>query len=246
MNDYNKLDNYIKNLRLPALLLFIITILDLNDNITKLFIKFYLKNHYNLIKDKKKIFINKNKTYEVLNDFDNISKNQIIILRKFKKIKSKFTNKFFWKKDLKKQLEYLEKLFKMFLALCDCSNTSMILFHKLETLPYYNDKIITYHSNLIYTRLSKIYNLLGYKFFKNHKISIITELEFCNLDFNNKIIFFRHIYSKINLLLKKYIYLFKMYIINQKQLLSICNNYEELDISLNNFDSEIEYNDIIY
>ncbi len=41
MNDYNKLDNYIKNLRLPALLLFIITILDLNDKITKLFIKNY-------------------------------------------------------------------------------------------------------------------------------------------------------------------------------------------------------------
>ena len=219
--------------------------MDLKNNIKKLFIKNYLKNHYNLIKDKKKIFINKNKTYEVLNDFDNISKNKKIILRKFKKIKSKFTNKFFWKKDLEKQLEYLENKFKMFLALCDCSNTSMILFHKLETLPQYNNKIVIYHSNLIYTRLSKIYSLLGYNFFKNHKISILTELEFCNLNFNNKIIFFRHIYGKINILLKKYIYLFKIYIINKKQLLSICNNYKELDISLNNFDSEMEYNDII-
>ena len=46
---------------------------------------------------------------------------------------------------------------------------------KLESLPN-NEKIIIYHSNLIYNRLREIYKLLGFEFFRNHKISLITEL----------------------------------------------------------------------
>ena len=37
------LENDIKNLNFPLLLIFIITILDLNDNITQIFIKIYIK-----------------------------------------------------------------------------------------------------------------------------------------------------------------------------------------------------------
>lgn len=237
------LENDIKNINFPLLLIFIITILDINDNITKIFIKIYLKYHHNLIKDKKKIFINKIKTYEILNDFENICKKQSNLLKKIKKIKKKYTNKFFWKKDIEEQANYLEKLFNSFLSLFDCSKSPIILFHKLETLVNSKEKNIIYHSNLIYDRLIKIYQLLGFKFFKNHKISIITELEFCDLDFNGKINFFKHIFSKINYFLKKYMNIFYLYNLNQKELIAICN-INEIKISIDSFDSELDYNTI--
>ena len=243
------MNEIIKYTKYPILLLYIM-LNKYNDEDCSNLIRIFLKYHsnffikYNILKFKK-LLKNKKQTKLILKKYYFLVRKQINILNKIKKIKNKFTNKFFWIKNIDKQIEYLENLNLRFLAIFECSKSNIFFHNKLILIKREND--IKFFNNIINEKLTSTYKLFGYNFFKNNKILLITQADFENLTFENKVQFTKYIFSKIYLILQHYLYLFKIYKLNQKELeILMDDSIIPFNIILENFDSEIEYNDIIY
>lgn len=239
------MDKIIKNTNKPLLLLYLLILQNKDEkccNILRIFMNYHSNIFLNYNIFRLHIFDKKENSKKLLIEYYNSIKSQISILNKIKKFKTKFTNKFFWRYNLEEQICYLKKLNTKFLAIFEC-NKNIYPFHiKLELIT--NLKDINYFTNVIYERLTEVYKLFGFKFFKNNNLLLINELEFFDLGYVNKVNYLSYIYLKITCYLNKYIYLFELYFLNKKKI-EIMINYKikPLEVIVETFDSEIEYND---
>lgn len=239
--------NINENSKNPLLLFYLICDKYDDENLHKILSKYlyyyynYLLN-YNLLKIKS--LENKKKSKKILIEFKNLYNSQIVILKSLKKIRTKFNKFNFWKKTLDNQIKYLEKLNDMFLSIFECSKSTINFYNKLTYIQTDND--IRYFSNVIYNRLSDTYKLFGYHFFKNNKILLINQIEFEDMSFKSKIKYTKYIFLKISLVINEYLYLFRLYKLNQNDIKNIIEpEYLDMEIEETNFDSEIDYNDIL-
>ena len=132
----------------------------------------------------------------------------------------------------------------MFLSIFECSKSTINFYNKLTYIQTDND--IRYFSDVIYNRLIDTYKLFGHSFFKNNKILLITQIQFDDMSFKSKIKYTKYIFLKISLIINEYLYIFKLYKLNQNDIKNIIDpEYLDMEIEETNFDSEIDYNEII-
>tara|TARA_Y100000389_G_C17363642_1_gene465081 strand:+ start:190 stop:933 length:744 start_codon:yes stop_codon:yes gene_type:complete len=243
---YN-MEDIIKNTKFPVLLLYVLLLKNDDEeccNILKYFLKYHLEIYLKLNMSKLiKLLKEKDSSIKLLKNFNKLLINQINLLNKIKKIKNKFNKNRFWYKNVNKQIEYLVDLDNKFKSIFECNKNLNFFHYRLEYIKKETD--IMFFTNELYFRLSKVYKLFGYSFFKNHKILITTELDFFDLDYVNKVNYVSYIFFKIEYYLSRYIYLFKLYKYNQHDIELFLSDVKPLDIIPDNFDSEIDYQEII-
>lgn len=237
------MDENIKNTNKPLLLLYLLIEKNKDTdccNIIRIFMTYHssIFLNYNILK--MNVLSNKNKSKELIKNYYLLVRNQINLLNKLKKVKTKFNKKNFWNKDLNYIANYLKNLNCKFLSIFECNKSLHPFYLKLDLI--YNESNIIFFTNIIYERLKDIYNLFGYKFFKNHNLVLINELEFVNLEYINKINYLSYIFLKISNYLNKYIYIVDLYVINKEKLNILLDyNIIPMEISIETFDSEEEY-----
>lgn len=250
MLDYTEIEELIKSSKNPLILLIIIITNkeQLLDCELALIIRLFMKNHFTIFikitKEQMSSFINKLENYIetqniILDFFVNLEK-QVNLMRKIKKF-SLCMNPYYQKQKIIKQLEILEKKYMLFKATNDCSIGFLSFHEKIKTLD--NDKY-NVNTNEMLDRLTYIYKLFGYNFFKCNNISMISYYDFEDFNINKRVRYVEYIFNKVNYIITDIINNIKLYDCIRNNMLSIINP-KFISINIDNLNSEIDYNDII-
>ena len=248
--DWDKIDIQMKNAKQP--LVFIYSLIKkkelCSDDDMALLLRYFLKYHsnialkYNLL-ILQDLLVDYPISLNILRDFYNIVRKQLNLLEIFKKIKTKYTNKFFWNKNNKKQNIFLKNLYHKYLAIFDCAKGPISFHLKLKALNIINSKIINIHINEIICRLRSTYELFNFKFFQSNKILLVTMCEFDNMTFKNKINYVEYIFLKVNKILINYVNYFQLYETLRMELENLLSP-KPIKFEIDIVKSEIEIDDI--
>lgn len=249
MNEINwhEIENDIKNSKnqLAFFLLFIKNKNTFKDDDIALIIRLFLKYHFD-------VFLHYNFLHftqllddyylsiNVLKDFYNLIKKQENLLNLIKLIKSSFTKRIFWNKNMEDQINYLVNLKLRFLSIFDCSIGNISLPLKLRSIENPSDEIKNIHTNEIIKRLLLIYKIFGYNFFASNNIILVTINDIFDMTFKNRINYFDYIFNKINKILTNYINILSLYNLNLIELKCLLNPIP-LNFEIESLDSDIDF-----
>ena len=246
--NWNDLEKSIEETKTPLALLYIFVI---NKNLCEddelvLILQFFFKYHLNLFFDynilKIETLLNDyHLSINILNDFYYLIEKRNNILNKFIFIKKSFEKKWFWKKKICDQIEYLFRLQNRFLSIFDCSIGNISFQLKLRALYTTNIKksIIDSHTDEIINRLRLVYKLFGQKFFYSNNILLVTPTDIYDMTFINRINYFEYIFKKVCNILNEYINIFTLYKSILSELDSL-RNPVPINFELDTIDSEFD------
>lgn len=244
------LEDYIKNLKYPLIAFYNIIMNDKIDDVnTNIFVKCFFNYHMKLCIEHNLLYLKnelKPLTYNTIYDIYIIISRQQSIVPFLTKFKESYTNMYFWKLDIDKQIEYLKNIHLKFLSYFDASK-SMLYYHiKLKQMVDIDKPVNGYHVEDMVDRLKKTYSLFKHSFFEKNEIIIVSLYEFVELSLKNMIKYIEYIFNKINMIIKQNITYFELYNNYRHQLLSILSNDNMIEIIEHHseIDSDIDINDM--
>jgi hypothetical protein len=242
------MDIKIKETKQPLLLIYNILI---NKSIqddeklvaTKCFLQYHIliaiKYNLLLVTDLKKYI----KTYSFIEDVYLILSKQLQILPHLIKLKKGFNDKSyksFWDLEIESLILYFKNLHNKFLYLFDGSKGFLYLHLKLKGMKEGNN----YHYEQLLERLKKTFDLFKKPFFDEYKIVLLSYYQFIELKFENMIKYTEYIFNKINNILINNIQYLVLYENYRTQLYNLLYNNSDININVNNVDSDIDTDDI--
>ncbi len=243
------MDIKFKETKQPLLLIYYI----LKNNLIKdddkiIATKFFLQYHilialkYNLLLiDELK---NNKKTYLFIEDVYIILSKQLQILPYIIKLKKAFNDKSyksFWDLEIDSLILYFKNIHNKFLYLFDGSKGFMYLHLKLKGMKVGNN----YHYDELIDRLKKTFDLFKKPFFDEYNIVLLSYYQFIELKFENMIKYTEYIFNKINNILLNNINYLILYDNYRLQLYNLLYTNSDINININNVDSDIDNDDII-
>jgi hypothetical protein len=241
------MNTIIRETQYPLLLIFnILNNNNIKDEKKYLTIKIFLQYHIIIAVEYDLLEINNLEenaplTYNLISDVYHIISKQLNILSHIILFKKAYINIKFWKLEIEQMIIYLNKLHNTFLSLFDGSK-GMFLFHlRLKGMKEGN----SYHLDEMHDRLKKTYDIFKLNFFNQYKIILLNNYQYIDLSFENKIKYTEYIFNKINNILLHIINYLKLYNNYRLQLYNLLYNETNIDININNVDSDIDNDDII-
>jgi hypothetical protein len=243
------MDIKIKETKQPLLLIYnILKNKSIADDDKKIATKCFLQYHmliaikYNLLlvedlEDNKK-------TYSFIEDVYLVLSKQLQILPFITKLKKAYNNKSykcFWDLEIDSLILYFKNLHNKFLYLFDGSKGYLYLHLKLKGMKEGNHD----HYEQLLDRLKKTFNLFKKPFFDEYKIMLLSYYQFIELKFENMIKYTEYIFNKINNILLNSINYLVLYDNYRTQLYNLLYNNSDINININNVDSDIDTDDII-
>jgi hypothetical protein len=243
------MDTLIKDTNQPLLLIYNIlknTSIADDDKLiaTKIFFQYHIliAVKYNLLLvDNLK---NYKKTYLFIEDVYHILSKQLNILPHLIKLNKSYKDnnyKSFWDLEIESLILYFKNLHTKFLCLFDGSKGFLFLHLKLKGMKEGNH----YHYEQLLERLKKTFDLFKKPFFDEYKIVLLTFYQFIELKFENMIKYTEYIFNKINSILVNNINYLVLYDNYRMQLYNLLYNNSDINININNVDSDIDTDDII-
>ena len=243
------MDSLIKDTHQPLLLIYNIlkntSIADDEKLIaTKIFFQYHIliAVKYNLLLvDNLK---NYKKTYSFIEDVYHILSKQLNILPHLIKLNKSYKDnnyKCFWDLEIESLILYFKNLHTKFLCLFDGSKGFLFLHLKLKGMKEGNHN----HYEQLLERLKKTFDLFKKPFFDEYKIVLLTFYQFIELKFENMIKYTEYIFNKINSILVNNINYLVLYDNYRLQLYNLLYNNSDINININNVDSDIDTDDII-
>jgi hypothetical protein len=243
----NKIEDIIKDTKYPLLLIYkIINNNNISDNNKFLIIKFLFKHHimvaieHNLL-EIDKLEKNAPLTFHLIKDIYYIISKQLNIISHIVKFK-KCYNRQFWKLDINKIIDYLKKLHNSFLCLYDGSKGAFYFHIRLKGMKNANN----YPLEEMNDRLIKTYDMFKLNFFNEYKILLLSNYQFIDLTFENKIKYVEYIFTKINNILINIINYLILYDNYRLQLYNILYNQSNINIDVEDVNSDIEQDDLSF
>ena len=241
----NEIDEIIKNTKYP--LLMISNILN-NNNISDknkfIVIKSFFKYHILLGIECNLLDINNLSplVYNFIGDIYYIISKQLSILPNIVKFQKAYRNNIFWKLDILKMIEYLNNMHTLFLGLFDGSKGSLYFHIKLKGVvsPLGHN----YHIEEMLSRLKKTHSMFKMSFFSEYKIILLSYYQFMDLTFENMIKYTEYIFTKINNIINHTINYFILYNNYRQQLHNILYTESNIDIDINDVNSDIDLDDL--
>ena len=243
----NKIEDIIKDNRYPLLLIYqIINNNTISDNNKCLIIKFFFKHHIMVAIEHNLLEIYKLEelaplTFHLIKDIYYIISKQLNIISHIVKFKKAY-NRTFWKLDINKIIEYLKKLHNSFLCLYDGSRGSFYFHIRLKGMTNAN----SYHLEEMNDRLVKTFYMFKLNFFNEYKILLLSNYQFTDLKFENKIKYIEYIFTKINNILINIINYLTLYENYRLQLYNILYNQSNINIDVEDVNSDIEQDDLSF
>ncbi len=238
----------IKNTKQPLLLIYNIlkneSIEDEHKLIaTKIFFQYHIliAIEYNLLLIEN--LENYKKTYLFIEDVYLILSKQLNILPYLIRLKRAYNDKSykcFWDLEIESLILYFKNLYTKFLCLFDGSKGFLYLHLKLKGMKEGNH----YHHEQLLERLKKTFDLFKKPFFDEYKIVLLSYYQFIELKFENMIKYTEYIFNKINNILVNNINYLVLYDNYRTQLYNLLYNYSDININVNNVDSDIDTDDI--
>lgn len=153
-----------------------------------------------------------------------------------------YSQSYFWKLDIVKQIEYLKNINLIFMSLFDGSKTQLYFHVKLKMIELPN----IYHIDEMINRLSKTFNLFKSTFFEKNNILLLSSHQFIELSFPNMIKYTEYIFIKINSIMRQYIAYFELYENYRQHICNIVNPMPYVDINIVDVLSDMDPDDIIF
>lgn len=225
-----------------------------NDEDFSFILRYFLKYNYELaIKYKLLNFTvllddDKINSKRILRDFYTLIKKKVVICILLKKWKDSYNKNGFWNLSTDEQIEELINLKAIFLANFDVTKSNHLIHYKISNIIKSNKNINLckeQHINILKQRLRNIFLTFGRKFFKNYNILALTNSEFTDFKFKEKIKYCDYIFNKINKIIFKIINYFVIINSIQNQLENILNPDPVL-IDNDEKDSETKLEDILF
>ncbi len=244
MNEDN-IDNIIKNTKYPLLLLYsILNNNNISDNYKYIVVKYFYRYHIMVGLEHNLLAItnldNYPLTFNLISDIYYIISKQLLILTHLNKFYKAYKNNIFWKLNIIDMISYLKKIHTTFLALFDGSKGSFYFHLKIKGMKDGNN----YHLEEILLRLKKTYNIFKQSFFNEYNILLITYSQFEDLTFENMVKYVEYIFTKVNNVLIQNINYLVLYENYRVQLYNILYNKSNIDIDINDVNSDIEQDDL--
>lgn len=199
-------DEKIKNLKYPFVFIynFFNSINKLDDSNASIMLRYIIKNNSDIF-IKSPFFLllvklEKNKYHEtcnVLYNFYDLNKRRTKKIDLLKKWYAIYKNKIFWKKNVDEQIVFLYNLKLRIQGTFDCSRGGTPFGFKIAPIlksNINNSRDLTIDSAL--ERLKIVYSLLGFAFFKESGVPIITAEDFCNLNDETMVQYTNIVYQK--------------------------------------------------
>ncbi len=240
------MDILIKDTKQPLVLIYNIltnkSILDDDKlNATKIFFQYHIEVSikYNLLLVDN--LDNYKNTYSFIEDVYLILSKQLSILPHLIKLKKSYNQRFIWDLEIESIISHFKSLHTKFLCLFDGSKGFLYLHLKLKGMKEGNH----YHYEQLSERLKKTFDLFKKPFFDEYKIVLLTFHQFVELKFENMIKYTEYIFNKINSILVNNINYLLLYDNYRIQLYNLLYNNSDININVNNVDSDIDNDDII-
>ena len=243
------MDIKIKETKQPLLLIYnILKNKSIADDDKKIATKVFFQYHI-LIAIKYNLLLvdsleNNIKTYTFIEDVYLVLSKQLQILPFIIKLKKAYNDKsykYFWDLEIDSLILYFKNLHNKFLYLFDGSKGYLYLHLKLKGMKEGNH----YHYEQLLDRLKKTFDLFKKPFFDEYKIMLLSYYQFIELKFENMIKYTEYIFNKINNILLNSINYLVLYDNYRIQLYNLLYNNSDINININNVDSDIDTDDII-
>ena len=245
------LEDYIMNLKFPLIAFYNIIMNKNIDDINKnIFVKTFFSHHMKICLEHNLLYFKNNlsnypMTYNTIYDIYRIISRQQSFVPYITKFKEQYNNKYFWKLEIDKQIEYLKNVHLKFLSYFDASKTMLYYHVKLKQMIDIDKTVNGYHIEDMVDRLKKTYDLFKHSFFEKNDIIIVSMYEFVELSFKNMIKYIEYIFGKINMIIKQTITYFELYNNYRHQLINILYDNNMLEITYSSeIDSDIDINDM--
>jgi hypothetical protein len=244
----NRIDDIIRDTEYP--LLIIVNILNNNkisDEYKYVVMKSFYKHHILIGIECNLLQINNLEnnaplTYNLICDVYYIISKQLSILQHLIIFKNSYKNIKFWKLEIEDMIIYLKNIHKSFLCLFDCSKGTFYFHAKLKGI--INTNGYNYHIEEITKRLKKTYDMFKMSFFNNYNIISLSYHQFIDLKFENMIKYTEYIFNKVNSIIIQNINYLILYNNYRLQLFNILYNVTNIDIDINDVNSDIDQDDI--
>jgi hypothetical protein len=242
------MDIKIKETKQPLLLIYsILKNESISDNDKIIATKHFIQYHI-LIAIKYNLLLvdgleNNKKTYSFIEDVYLVLSKQLQILPFIIKLKKAYNDKnykCFWDLEIDSLILYFKNLHNKFLYLFDGSKGYLYLHLKLKGMKEGNH----YHYEQLLDRLKKTFDLFKKPFFNEYKIMLLSYYQFIELKFENMIKYTEYIFNKINNILLNSINYLVLYDNYRIQLYNLLYNTSDINININNVDSDIDTDDI--
>ncbi len=239
----------IKDTKQPLLLIYnILKNESISDDDKLIATKIFIQHHI-LIAIKYNLLLVENlenykKTYAFIEDVYLILSKQLNLSSHLIKLKNCYNDKSyksFWDLEIESLILYFKNLHTKFLCLFDGSKGLLYLHLKLKGMKEGNH----YHYEQLLDRLKKTFDLFKKPFFDQYKIVILSYHQFIELKFENMIKYTEYIFNKINNILVNNINYLVLYDNYRLQLYNLLYTNSDININVNNVDSDIDTDDII-
>ncbi len=244
----NIIDDIIKDTKYPLLMIYkIINNKDISDNYKYASIKCLFKYHIMVAIEHNLLEIDNLEEnfpliYNLIKDIYYIISKQLNIILHIIKFKKSYSEKSFWKLDINNMIDYLKKLHNSFLCLFDGTKGAFYFHLRLKGMTESNN----YHLEEMNDRLVKTVKMFKLNFFNEYKILLLSNYQFIDLTFENKIKYIEYIFSKINNILINIINYLTLYDNYRLQLYNILYYQSNININVEDVNSDIEQDDLVF
>lgn len=247
--DWQEVEEKIKNYKYSYIIVFkFFNLLEfMDDKNASQILRLILKYHNNVFYDNPLFLLCQYIPYEryqriteIIMEYYKLLSEKVNLVLTIQKWYNVYKKPDFWKLDTEKQIEYLNNLNNQIILLFDAKSNVLNIVHRTiqiihEKKHHKHNHHINFH--MIKERFHKIFKLLGYKFYQQIKIPILTFEDFDHMDDDKKIKYVQDFFTKTLIVIQQIIKIFENYhVINSK--IDNLLNFIEITIDETTVDDE--------